>query len=44
MTPRQAVALAFPCARAAETLAPQFRRIQRLDRGELVSSILSINK
>lgn len=43
MTPRQRIAYARPCARAWETLAPEFRVLLR-HKGEAWSTILSVNK
>lgn len=43
MTPRQALAYASPCARAWETLAPEFREMVR-HKGATWSTILSVNK
>ena len=43
MTPRQHIAFARPCARAWETLAPEFRVILS-HKGATWSTILSVNK
>jgi hypothetical protein len=43
MTPRQVVAIELPCARAWETLRPEFRRLLAW-KNEVWSTILSVNK
>jgi hypothetical protein len=43
MNDRQRIAYAAPCARAHETLNPDFRRIMRW-KGMTVSSIVTVNK
>ena len=43
LTERQRVAFELPCARAMETLAPEFRRVLAV--GDVrVSTILTVNK
>lgn len=43
MTPRQLTAYGAPCARAYETLRPDFRMVMRW-KGMTVSSIVTVNK
>lgn len=43
MTPRQRLAFLRPCARAHETVAPEFFALVRF-KGLLLSTILSVNK
>lgn len=43
MTPRQSIAITYPCARATEALDRRFAARATI-RGLLISTILSVNK